>query len=326
MESSSSNFESIAQAEAVDAEAETRRLQHGIAVLNFFDQEDEAHDRLSRFVRDARPGSESREQILHGQSYRGDVAKLDRAVNRARKKYAVSDIKRRAILEHAAYEGVPAVTRGRVVEFEDENDEDRVMTAHAQWRVLFATPQRTQAREIQRAEMQARIEALKGVSQPADQLVLSVTDEEFETSPPVDIRDRAFHIYRAVQLKAHISKLAGLGVAVRAEYKKIPIWKFYGDETGLVAFKAENRAERLAVQAARDFWQASGYQELHEAGGISRQEFEKRSQHDWDKFSATFDQSPNQNRRLEIRKKLGKFLAKQEIATIKAEVSGKSHS
>jgi hypothetical protein len=314
--------------EILDPLVELQRLQHGVTVLNFFDQEVEAEDRLNRFVRDTRYGSETRDQILHGQSYRGDEKRLNRAINRAEKKYIISDIKRRAILEQAGYEGVPAKLKSRAVEFENDEDQERVLSAHARWRVLFASRQRTEIRAMQRAEFQSRIDAIKNANEDVDaQLRFSTTSqEELEPAQTVDVHDRAFLVYRAVQLLAHVSKIAGLGVAVRSEYRKTPIWEYYGDKTAYLTQKAENRAERLMVQVGKDFAESSGYAEAKTAGLMTAREYKERFQHDWRKFLATFEQSPNQGRRLKIRKTLGKYLTEQEVQTIKSEVSGKSHS
>jgi len=320
-EASSQLFETGEQPVSSEQQAEINRLQHGIAVLDLFTKEVEVEGKNSRFRHLVRPHSESRDEILHGPVYKGDEAKLERAVTKSR--YAVRHTRLRAMLEHAAFLGIPASLKGKQVLTKDPEDQARLGLEHGRWRMEFATHRRQNERATQRDYLLSRIAAV--VTPAPEQPTEAVSTDSLPIAvraPSINLEERAFRITRAINAMAHRSKLSGFRVAGVTERHVELIWDHYQDGTPIIYAAANNRRNRLLNVVNREFWIGSGFAAL-QASRMPVMELQAKYEKALEEFtgyfehSGQYENSVQQNRREKSRKQLENLLSEERIANTK---------
>lgn len=304
-----------------EQQAEVERLQHGIAVLDLFDSEVKAEDKRSEFLRRTHPGTESREEILKGKAYSGDEAKLNNAINKAKRGYAITRIRLKAMEEHAAFLGIEAVIHGKYLVYANPKESYRVGKEHGKWRQNFASRYRSKERESQRESLNSRIRAITGGNVLETELVEKDKHgvPTVVVGPYVDLEERAVRLTHAINAMARRSMLSGFGIATSDEVYSEAVYEYYGDNTPRIDQAALNKRERLYKAAKRDFWVASGFPQIRSSGTMREFLLRRRSKKMWEEFEGQFEHSPQQKQRVKVRKQLAKYMREERVPETKIE-------
>lgn len=304
---------------SAEQQAEVNRLQHGVAVLDLFSQETEAEDRRKDFLQRTHPGSESRQAILAGPSYKGNEAKLERAISKAYNRYDIKHIRRRAMLEHAAFLGIPAILKGKEIIIESPVESRRLQLEHGKWIKSFASRYRTNERESYRGFLEGKIKAITGENTPeSDEAVQDKNGvPTVVLGPHVNLEERAVRLTRAINTMARRSMLSGFGIATADEVYNQPVYDRYEDGTPHIDQAAINKRERLHVASKGDFWVASGFPSIRKSGIMKEYLLRRRSKKMWEEFEGQFEHSPQQKQRVKVRKQLSNYIPELRLAETK---------
>jgi hypothetical protein len=295
---------------------EIERLQHGIRVLDLFDEEESAEKRRADFLTQTSLRSDTRQSILEGPSYMGDEQKLNNAIVKAKSRFQINQIKRESIIELAAYMGIEASIKNKKVVVMDRSDRDRLFTEHGRWIKLFGRNKKSE-REIFRERLSMHVDKL----QPVEEEEQPSENDVIIAGPAVDIKDRAFRLTRAINHMARRSMLSGFDVAAVTDRHMEPIWDRYEDGTPRVYVAAERKRDRLVEEIKRDFWVASGFPLLRRSGVMPERELRPRSRKMWEEFTGQLEHPPQQYLRKLVRKQLSKYLSAEEIEAAKVPKS-----
>ena len=307
-------------------QAEVERLRHGIAVLNLFDAEVAAEDRRTEFLHRTHPGTESRETILQGKTYKGDETRLNRAISKAQNRYAITALRLEAMEQHAVFIGIEVAIRDKRLVFANSEDETRLGKEHGKWRQNFASRYRTQERGSYREFLQGKIGKLLGekASETPTEETLEQGIPTIVVGPHVNIEERAFRLTKAINNFAWISMLSGFGVAVEDDRYSRLIHDRYKDGTRKVDRAARNKSERLYDEVEDEYWFASGFQAIRESDTMPNRLLQRRSKKMWDEFKSQYMTSYQQGLRVATREQLAEYLTAEQIEMAKVKSAHKN--
>jgi hypothetical protein len=298
---------------------EVERLQHGLRVLDLFDQEEKAETSRTEFLKLTEPKTEAREEILNGPAYKGDNAKLNNAIAKSKNRYGIRHLRRLSMLELAAHIGVEAVIRGRSVVVEDKAERTRLSVEHGKWLTHFGR-NRIDERAIKRQQLESQINKLAGAFSP--ETAAAETHDAVDPvvlGPAVNLEERAFRLTRAINYMARRSMLSGFDVATVTDRHMEPIWNRYEDGTPVVYVAARRKRDYLLDEVKRDFWVASGFPLLRQTTIMKEREIRPRSRKMWEEFSGHFEHPPQQSQRKKVRKQLSNYLSDEQISAAKVK-------
>ena len=299
--------------------AEVNRLQHGIAVLDLSSKEENQEVHRAEFIQKTYRGTESRQEILQGSSYKGDESKLENAITKMVNRYSIRFTRRKAMLEHAAFLGIPAVMKGKRVVTNDPSKQRLLEEEHGKWRMSFSSRHRTNERAMYRGFLESKVQSIVAKAPQTERAVETVENgvSTVVLGPAVNLEERAVRLTRAINAMARRSMLSGFGVAVADEQYNEPIYERYDDGTTHIDRAVRYKVERLFEVSKRDFWVASGFPEIRKSGTMSEYLLKRRSTKMWNEFKGQFEHAPQQPLRVKVRKQLAGLIPSERLLETK---------